>query len=78
MKALVGAFNQLKALVGAFSVIVKLQEVTFPGLLNSHLLKSETMYPDRPRAYIFNNISQVNRQTKNRLVYSYSNNSIKT
>merc|ERR1719189_1841273 len=29
----------------------------------SNLLKSETMYPDRPRAYIFNNISQVNRQT---------------
>ena len=36
----------------------------------SDLLNRETMYPDRPRAYIFSNISQVKRQTKKRLVYS--------
>ena len=36
----------------------------------SDLLNRETMYPDRPRAYIFSNISQVKRQTKKRFVYS--------
>jgi len=36
----------------------------------SNLLKSETMYPENPRAYIFINISPVKRQTKKRLVYS--------
>ena len=33
MKALVGAFNQEKALVEAFSVIVKLREGSFEALL---------------------------------------------
>ena len=35
MKALVGAFNQEKALVGAFSVIVQLHRLTFAALLYS-------------------------------------------
>ena len=38
----------------------------------SDLLNRETMYPDRPRAYIFSNISQVKRQTKKRFVYSWN------
>ena len=48
VKALVGAFNQEKALVGAFSVIVKLQTL-FPARVVSHLKKSmsPSMLPDR-------------------------------
>ena len=38
VKALVGTFNQKKALVGAFSVIIKLQEGSFPVLLNSQIV----------------------------------------
>ena len=37
---------------------------------NIYLLKRDTMQPDNPRAYIFNNISKVKRQTKNKFVYS--------
>ena len=38
MKALVGSNNQEKALVGAFSVIVKIREDSSPALLSSDLL----------------------------------------
>ena len=33
VKALVEAFNQVKAIIGAFSVIVKLRKCSFPALL---------------------------------------------
>ena len=39
MKALVGAFNQEKALVGDFSVIVKSLESSFEALLDIVLVK---------------------------------------
>ena len=38
MKALVGAFNQEKALVGAFSVIINLRMELFEALLDIYLM----------------------------------------
>ena len=38
VKALVGAFNQEKALVGAFSVIKKLRMELFQALMSTHIL----------------------------------------
>ena len=45
MKVLVGSFKKEKALVEAFSVIVKLREGSFPALL--HTIDGITISPDR-------------------------------
>ena len=45
MKALVGAFNQEKALVGAFSVITNLRMELFGALATTLLITSPTLPP---------------------------------
>ena len=53
MKALVGAFNQEKALVGAFSVIVKTGCGTDGSICGTSLLPTLIMFPVQELAHLW-------------------------